>query len=129
MLVMRLHLRTIYLPLPAVAVLAALVFAPGRARAECGDYLMSGHAAKVSDNSPAKSPVPCPCKGPQCSQRSNLPLLPPAPPPSVAPAEWATIFTNLTTAIDAGRRFLRESLASHPIDRPDPIFHPPRLNG
>src|SRR5262245_54744604 len=127
MFAMRLCLRTFWLPLPAVAV-AALAFAPGRARAECGDYLMARHVAKAAD-SPTKSPVPCPCKGPQCSQRHDLPILPPAPPPSVAPAEWAKIFTKLTAPSDSGGSFLLDPLASHPIDRSDPIFHPPRLNG
>jgi hypothetical protein len=126
---MRLGLRTHWLSLPAVAVLAALAFAPGTAKAECGDYLMSRHAAKITDESPAKPPVPCPCKGPQCSQRPDLPLLPPAPPPSVAPAEWATIFTKLVASANDGRDFLLDSNASDPIHRTDPIFHPPRLNG
>src|SRR5262245_31531341 len=112
----------------AVAVL--VVFAPQRAQAECGDYLMIGrHKAKMTDDSSPKPTVPCPCKGPQCSQRPEAPVLPPAPPPSVAPGEWAPIFTRLIAPSDMKCGFLREPLASRPIDRTDPIFHPPRLNG
>ncbi len=114
----------------ALALLAATVFAPGQARAECGDYLMiGGHSAAGHDKSPAKPAVPCPCQGPQCSQRPDLPLLPPAAPPSVAPAEWATMIARLAAPTNPGRDFLRDNLSANPIDRTDPIFHPPRLNG
>ena len=126
---MRLPLRTWWLPVPAIAVLAALAFAPGKAQAECGDYLMVVHAAKPADETSNKPHFPCPCKGPQCSQRPDVPILPPAPPPSVAPTEWATIFTNLAALANGGRDFLRDPNASYPHNRTDPIFHPPRLNG
>src|SRR5262245_49863538 len=100
---MRFGRPIIGLPIPAavLALLAAMLFSPGKAQAECGDYLMGGgHAAKMAHDTPTKPSVPCPCKGPQCSQQPIAPFVPPAPAPTVNPAEWFTLTTVLNATGD-----------------------------
>jgi hypothetical protein len=117
--------RTLRLPAVAAIVLLAAAFAPGKAHAECGDYVMVGkHAADGMSSKPA-----VPCHGPHCSQRSNMPLVPPAPPPSAAPVDWAAFIARLHVPTDSGRDFLRGDISAYPIRLTDSIFHPPRLNG
>src|SRR5262245_43540361 len=125
---MRFRPRASWLQLPgavAFALLAALAFAPRKARAECGDYLMiGGHSTKAE--SPVKPPVQCPCNGPQCSQCPSTPMLPPVPPPTVPPAEWATVSATADALTNNHTDVVPDKSNSRSVRRSSSVFHPPR---
>src|SRR5579864_8842569 len=85
----------------ALALLVASTFSPSRATASCGDYVtvggkhapMAGHIQPGANESSAPA-VPCPCRGPECSQQPQAPVVPPAPPPTVTPTDWACFFAR-----------------------------------
>src|SRR5262245_54783015 len=104
----------------SLTLLAAALLSPGRANAECGDYVMVGgkHAAPVPHAPSTSSHEPAvPCHGPNCSKRPNLPIVPPAPPPSVSAAEWACLAAGLSLppAPDSGS--YRDESSADPIHR------------
>jgi hypothetical protein len=104
---------------------------PGKAKAECGDYVMVGgkHAAAAAKADPGQKPVaPSPCQGPHCSQRSNLPLVPPAPPPSISAGEWACLNTGGMSDSPCRQHICLEDSSVHPIQFSESVFHPPRLD-
>jgi hypothetical protein len=122
---------------------AAFLSTQGRASAECGDYITirhTAHAPKHGDLTPEATPITSndlehslpekvPCHGPNCSRSPGHSLPPIAP---VAPA------ISLAKDLDQGIRPVDEATpqssragdftSTLPIDRPSPIFHPPRLS-
>jgi hypothetical protein len=118
----------------AIALLAASIFSPGRAFAECGDYVMVGgkHAPMASHNETGPvgipSPAPCPCHGPGCSRQPQAPILPPAPAPTVTPTEWACLVASVQDGSVAIGRVTDQATAIIPMGCVGSIFHPPRLS-
>lgn len=111
----------------ACAIVAAVVLSPGRAAAECGDYVHIATAQSPSGSAP-QNPPHQPCTGPGCSDRPTAPLVPPAAPvtgPSES-QEWAMALPG--DADRGGDRgwAIPSTLASLPVHFPDSIFHPPR---
>jgi hypothetical protein len=118
---------------------AAFVLTQGRASAECGDYITIRHAAhgrSPHESMPVTSndfkdsvPEKLPCHGPNCSRspgRNLPPLAPVAPVISLAKDLVQSIKPiNETTPHST---LARDFTSTLPIDRPSPIFHPPRLS-
>jgi hypothetical protein len=121
--------------------IAAFALTQGRASAECGDYITIRHAARVANQHESmpwtvpptlndiKNTVPenLPCRGPNCSRSpgQNLPPLAPVAPvislakgliQDIQPIDEATQHSPLA----------RDFTFILPINRPFPIFHPPR---
>ena len=127
-----------FLIVAAAAISVSGVYAPGSARADCGDYVTAG-GKQTHRDMPSTSPRPCercptespqpgrtPCRGPQCSGGEH-PF--PAPPTSQldrAQVNWAHFCQGLLIhERNAGLLIWRlASLA--PQSQPLSIFHPPR---
>jgi hypothetical protein len=111
----------------ALAVAVVVALAPGRAAAECGDYV---HILNDrSDAPPAGAPESPrkPCHGPGCSNQpaSPVPLSAPAAPPA-DPKEGAARATDSPRDDDRTGWHLPSSPDAVPEHVPQPIFHPPR---
>jgi hypothetical protein len=118
----------------ALAIAASAVLSPGRAAAECGDYVhivtnthTSAPMPPDSDSDP-KAPRK-PCDGPDCSGNPSPPVI-----PAGAPATWSTDSNNWVVGVVAvatqliGPGWWIPRLPTKlPIDRENPIFHPPRV--
>src|SRR5258706_1888116 len=90
------------LTVAALALLVAVVVAPGQSRAACGDYVtVGGKKPPMAAHDAAPFDAPKPCHGPNCSQAPTAPLLPPAPPPTVSAVEWADLLARLADALSA----------------------------
>jgi hypothetical protein len=119
-----------------IALLAAAAFAPGTARAECGDYVVVGsqHApmAKHGQVDPTQHrslpSAPCPCEGPNCSQRPNAPFSPSAPVRIAAPMEWGLYCNVASDQRESSCEATRDVFSIDPIHRIDSIFHPPKFS-
>src|SRR5262245_34061869 len=123
--------------------LAVACLTPGRASAECGDYvtILNGPGASAHQPMPGAndgatpnhentpSPVKPPCHGPNCSSTPDLPFPPLAP---IAPVgtqvKELTGHLHPATEADAGpgRAFDRDTTSARPIRRASSVFHPPQ---
>ena len=124
----------------ALAVLAVAALSPTKAAASCGDYLhvlppgetappaaAAGMPGQDQGDRATPQPVRCPCRGPDCSQRSELPLLPTAPAPTTSPNQLEAILAAEPEA-DADRAVpLRGDSPTLPSAHPSSVFHPPRV--
>ena len=114
----------------AALVLVALALAPNRAAAGCGDSLTVQYG-EAADH-PMESPVTdrhdplSPCHGPECSGQPPVPFTPATPPVSQGPdAKAYTISPDDPSG--SGSEGIEPTPAGHgPVDRPTPIYHPPR---
>ena len=113
----------------ALAVLAGVAFAPGRAAAGCGDYDMSDmppgvkHLAGDHGSTPDK-PV---CHGPNCSKKPIAPAPLPKVPVPVPTGDDLTGFLIDTQLFSfTSRPFPAEQSARPSIGLTDAIYHPPR---
>src|SRR5262245_11033165 len=135
---MRSHLKRL-----ALVVLVGAFFAPAKAAASCGDYVMvgSGHENRHSpapstapDSKPRatnesvpapQSPRPCP--GPGCSTPPAQPLTgSTASPVSQRPMELAIAFARDLCPANPLSAFCEETQPSLPMDRASAVYHPPR---
>lgn len=125
----------------ALPLVAVVLLSPGRATAECGDYVTirnapAGSVHHVPSDAPnavpvAETPTPAkrPCHGPNCSGSPVREAPPMAP---VAPAgPRAKELVRLLDFIhgpdtDPGSGFDRDTTSPRPVSRADAIFHPPR---
>lgn len=120
----------------AIALLVGgVAFAPGRAAADCGDYVriagrpMAGHDTPTPGHADPEMPTPAkPCHGPNCSSNPTTPA-PPLTAPVTDPSgskEWAARFVAAEGA-DAGTDSLPPITSdAGAVSRPGTIFHPPR---
>lgn len=116
-----------------VAVVACL--SPGRASAECGDYVIilppSGtpHPAKPEPTTaPQPIPVTPPCHGPNCSgspTRETPPASPPATGGLMKESARHSAGTDFVPSV-SGSPFPRDDTSPRPVRRASSIFHPPR---
>lgn len=115
----------------AALLTAGVAFAPGRAAAECGDYVRIGNAPMVGHDRPADLGMPFPgkpCDGPGCSDRPSTPA-PPLSAPVTDPSgskEWAARFAADLVADAGGRSLLPLTSETGAVSRPGSVFHPPR---
>jgi hypothetical protein len=126
-------LRVLLLP---VAVLCA----PVRAQASCGDYVHitgSDNAQSswmmvdraVSDHTGMPPPAPCPCSGPQCSRGPVPQPLPGTPvPPISSQSQLEAILTADASADPCGASRCYFDQIFLPLKHPSSIFHPPRAS-
>jgi len=109
----------------AVAVLVAVAFAPGRAKAECGDYVHILPDAPAANGQPAPK---APCNGPHCSGKPAAPTAPLTIPAS--DSEVNELLTNGSGYDNdlnhTKERHFREMSVTLPSTIPTSIFHPPR---
>src|SRR5262249_43506432 len=121
-------------------VVLAFVFAPGLARAGCGEYgPLAGQAGLAAPAQDATAPghrealdppsgrSPAPCTGPTCSRD---PFSSPAQVPSTVTSppsdNWAINPSHNSLIPLRGFAFLRDQILRRAIHRSLPIFHPPR---
>src|SRR5262245_9996672 len=117
----------------ALALMAVVVYAPTTVQASCGDYvhLMPESATApnslMSETKPAnRVPVPCPCRGPQCSE-APAPLMPPAPAPApTGPTQLEALLDRLHVDRSFGLSFVDIDSAKLSAELTTSIFHPPR---
>lgn len=134
---------------PAVLLLASwLGFTPGRAVAECGDYITIRNAPPgsthhnstrtgdtqtnnqpLSDGLEIPSPNKRPCHGPNCSSSPvrDHPPVAPIVPISTRMKESAQPLPSVQDESTTGSSFDRDRSSPHPIHRASSVFHPPRL--
>ena len=99
--------------------LALLVFAPSRADASCGDYVMVGgaqghHATHSPDRHSAHDPLRPMCQGPHCSN-SSFPPAAPAPRIDLAVEQWALVGRcDLCLKADVGALLVEDAAVSRP---------------
>jgi hypothetical protein len=117
---------------------------PGRASAECGDYLTIRNSAHDSHQDQSKPTVDrlaleafdvstkreSPCRGPNCSKlpaKEKTPLSPPVIPvsSSVKQVVQYSPIADVETGADSRLHF--DNTFNFPIHRASSIFHPPRL--
>ncbi|MBX9579418.1 MAG: hypothetical protein K2X87_03845 [Gemmataceae bacterium] len=126
--------RTPVLRLVAAAGLlaAGLAFTPGRAAAECGDYVRIAGQPMAPHGGPGQAdhgqPTPGkPCHGPGCSGHQTTPV--PVTAPVTGPGgskEWAARFGADLDAAATGRTLPPLTSEDGSVSRPASIFHPPR---
>jgi hypothetical protein len=113
----------------ALALLASVILAPGRAEASCGDYVKigGGHTARHGDaDRPASETPAVPrCHGPACSNNS-MPPAAPVPKMELPIERWA-----LSGAVEPAGSPFREPLLADAHDIPRDgcglsILRPPR---
>lgn len=97
----------------ALAVLLGLLCAPGTASASCGDY--------GDHESPGT-----PCRGPSC-ERGKAPAPAPVAPEPSAPRDADALAEALSaTRPPAASPFAAPPADAHTVERPCPVFRPPR---
>jgi hypothetical protein len=107
---------------------------PGRAAAECGDYVtvLNDQATNVRHAMPAPVGAPAspkaPCSGPNCSRLPDRHAPLPAPAPVSVPhgKELAHVLGLLDPPDLAASSRTSAYISSRPISRATSIFHPPR---
>jgi hypothetical protein len=127
--------RTPALRLVAAAGLlaAGVAFTPGRAAAQCGDYVRIAGQPMAPHDGPGQAdhglPTPGqPCHGPGCSGAPATPALPvtaPVADPSGS-KQWADRFAADPDAAAGGRTLPPITSDDGAVSRPASIFHPPR---
>lgn len=129
----------------ALLLIAGACLFPGRAHAECGDYLII-HKSQTSSEAQAIThqalndhrlnpletlrPFKAPCNGPRCSR---LPSREPTSPPPTTTATFHTKVVanhvNITNELPIPNSLQSAPPSFHlPSPHSDPIFHPPRLS-
>lgn len=133
------------LPRAALALAAAVLFAPTNAHADCATHLpgLSGfdlpfseahdgdvRAAKRSSAPASEAPAPKPCSGPLCHKHDPLPYSPmPAPAPvSSGGQEWGCLSRFHLALFSPHGDLLRDDTRVHAIRRIADVFHPPRIS-
>ena len=115
----------------ALAVLAAAACSPGRAAAECGDYVHIVKDDPVKASTPGHgepiAPRP-PCHGPGCSEKPATPVLPLTAPvtDTEGPKELAARTPGDADPAAGPGWVVPVEPAGRPSRIPNPIFHPPR---
>ncbi|HEV3437972.1 MAG TPA: hypothetical protein VG122_11460 [Gemmata sp.] len=129
---------------PAVLLfVVSLGFTPGRAAAECGDYIgirnappgSTHHSSTTNIDRPipdglgTPNPLKQPCHGPNCSSSPvrEFPPLAPITPVSTWVKEVAQPFSPLDAEITTAGSLDRDLTSPRPIHRASSVFHPPRL--
>jgi len=123
-----------------LAIAGGAAFSPGRAAAECGDYvhIVNGtHSPTSAPGLPATLPPDAggqpesprkPCDGTNCSGKPSPPAIPPGV-PSAGPSDYKSCAVGTATSpaqmIGTGWGIPVET-NEPPIHRGNPIFHPPR---
>src|SRR5262245_47042971 len=122
----------------ALLLAAAACLTPGRASAECGDYVTirngpadPAHHATTRDATPQPDQAPArpPCHGPNCS---SAPARDPSPLPPVAPTglQPKELTQHPAAAADPdagpGSALDRDPSSARPVRRASSVFHPPR---
>ncbi|MBI3412432.1 MAG: hypothetical protein HY040_29285 [Planctomycetes bacterium] len=126
----------------ALVFLASAFFAPGKARADCGDYVTAGGKAPHRPGMPQTSSRPCrqcpqdsqdsqepgrqPCRGPQCSGGEQPLPLPPTTAVERGQENWAHFCMVLLLPERNGRLFAGRFDTMLMQNQPLSIFHPPR---
>ena len=126
--------RLVRLPAAAFLLAGGFFVSPGRASADCGDYVTiagqpSAHHAMppADDTKPTDSPRR-PCNGPNCSKRQDSPITPsraPVTPTGETKSLEVRIGADLPPDSDGGWRLL-DATSAQPIRMSRSIFHPPR---
>ena len=124
--------------LPAAAFLLAVGFfvSPGRASADCGDYVTiagqpsAHHAmppAASDDAKPAEAPRR-PCNSPNCSKRQDSPITPTRAPvtPTGETKSIDTLFGAYLPPDPGSGQWFTDPTSAQPIRTSLSIFHPPR---
>jgi len=130
------------LPRAAMALAAAVLFAPTNARADCATHILSfsafnlpfqeqhdeGRRAAERPAAP-EAPAPKPCSGPLCHKHDPIPSSPmPAPAPSVGGQEWGCLSRFHLTLVSPHGDLLRDHAPAHAVRRIADVFHPPRTS-
>jgi hypothetical protein len=112
---------------------AGVAFTPGRAAAECGDYVRIDGRLLAPHDRPGQAdhglPLPGkPCHGPGCSGAPAAPSLPVTAPVAdpTGSKQWADRFAADLDAAAGGRPLPPLTSDDGPVSRPGSIFHPPR---
>src|SRR6266568_4225991 len=121
-------LCTRFLTAAAFALTVAVVFAPGKGRAGCGDYVtiggkpapMADHPLARPEGDTSQPAAPKPCQGPNCSQHPSMPLSPPSA-PTVSPGDWACLLTQLSDSFRLDEGTVRDVFSFQPVQRIDSI--------
>ena len=134
------------LPRAALALAAAVLFAPTTARADCATHIPSfsgfglpfadrhdgdRHAVEQSSAPASEAPAPKPCSGPSCHEHDPLPYSPmpaPAPAPSGGGQEWGCISPFHLALISPHGDLLHDDARVHAVRRVADVFHPPRTS-
>jgi len=118
-------------------------FAPSRASAECGDYIIFFNHVSVSDSaninrdserpsseSHKQIPLKGPCKGPNCSSspKQNFPPFAPVTTVTSQVKEMTEQLGFTPNEPSVPPNFDRDANHMRPIYRTSSIFHPPRLS-
>jgi hypothetical protein len=116
----------------ALLLVAAVCLSPDRAAAACGDHVIILNAPGNSDRhaAPDASELPAPpCHGPNCSGTPERDVPPLAPVTSInLQVKEMVQSLGLTGGGDTPRcSFERDCTSTRPIQRPNSIFHPPRV--
>jgi hypothetical protein len=100
---------------------------PNRAAAECGHYVSILNSSEPTDQSPNPDRPSSPCQGPSCSRHQPIPFVPVPVSVNPAPDVKASIVAADESCEGRSRRMEISPLDLLPADRPDSIFHPPRV--
>jgi hypothetical protein len=106
---------------------AAVLLAPARAAAGCGDYVTILNDGPTGDHSPSDRDPAKPCHGPGCSGSPvpfDLPLTAPVT-ESGGPRGWADRSAGDAPEADGPDWAFTPTAPVRPIHRARPIFHPP----
>lgn len=97
-------------------------------QASCGDYLLHRDVATPSNLRPDDGPEAPkgPCRGANCSRRSDSPLLPTRPTVETTSVEWLCVMDQIRDQYDESNRWSLESEAVLPLHTSQPPDHPPR---
>jgi hypothetical protein len=129
---------TAQVPLATGAILGFLlsvVVAPSQAGASCGDYVQRGaKSASQGLHATHQDPSPMmpgeskfPCSGPNCSNGSQVPVLPvPVVPPT--PNQWAMAVSAFALTGHEPVLICPLSVSAYPVRISFSIFHPPRIS-
>jgi len=118
----------------ALLLVAAACATPGRATAECGDYVAilnaRAHSGGLTPPAPIEAPAPleAPCSGPNCSRRPDrhAPPLAPAPVSETFGKELAQVFGPFDPLDVVPASRAPALISPRPVSRASSIFHPPR---
>jgi hypothetical protein len=123
----------------ALLLVAAACASPGRASAECGDYVvvLNGqtltHSAERPPSTSLTREAPAdpkgPCSGPNCSRSPDHPVPPFAPAPAPGPhGKEAAQTLGSDEPAECRSSRLDDFISPRPVRRAVSIFHPPRID-
>jgi hypothetical protein len=113
------------------ALVLGAVFAPGQARAACGEGVMPLHATSLDTRPPGPThnrpqPTPAPCSGPFCSRIPHSPPAVPASLPFQQVDDTGVLTSPPPFASPHLLNRLSDDLPSRPVRRTADVYHPPR---